>query len=148
LGTILGGYGHVPNGNTARMNWRSGLCIVAIALPAMGLLRPCSSLAQTQTPTPNAYSGYATLAECKAFADEHANLGQRAAGYFCAGELRALAYVSHVLAPELRSCVPGNLSNGQLVAVAIQYVEQHPSQMNDDFMKLALQAYRQTWPCE
>jgi hypothetical protein len=44
--------------------------------------------------------------------------------------------------------VPGNLSNGQLVAVAIQYVEQHPSQMNDDFMKLALQAYRQTWPCE
>jgi Rap1a immunity proteins len=116
----------------------------AIALPAIGLLWPYSSLAQT----PNAFSGYATLAECKAFADEHANLGQRAAGYFCAGELRALAYVSHVLAPELRSCVPANLSNGQLVAVAVQYVEQHPSQMNDDFMKLALQAYRQTWPCE
>jgi Rap1a immunity proteins len=128
------------------MNWRSGLCIVVIALPAIGLLWPSSALAQTQTP--NAFSGYATLAECKAFADEHANLGQRAAGYFCAGELRALAYVSHVLAPELRSCVPANLSNGQLVAVAVQYVEQHPSQMNDDFMKLALQAYRQTWPCE
>jgi Rap1a immunity proteins len=107
---------------------------------------PFSSLAQT--PAPNTYSGYSTLPECKAFADEHANLGQRAAGYFCAGELRALAYVSHVLTPELRSCVPANLSNGQLVAVAIQYIEQHPSQMNDDFMKLALQAYRQTWPCD
>jgi hypothetical protein len=55
----------------------------------MGLFWPYSALAQT----PNAFSGYATLAECKAFADEHANLGQRAAGYFCAGELRALAYV-------------------------------------------------------
>ena len=133
-------------GNTARMNWRSGLRIVMIALPATGLLWPHSALAQAQAP--NAFSGYSTLPECKAFADEHANLGQRAAGYFCAGELRALAYVSHVLAPELRSCVPANLSNGQLVAVAVQYVEQHPSQMNDDFMKLPLQAYRQTWPCE
>jgi Ssp1 endopeptidase immunity protein Rap1a len=132
----------VPYGNTARMNRRPALCIAMIALPTIGLLWPFSSLAQTQTP--NAFSGYSTLAECKAFADEHASLGQRAAGYFCAGELRALAYVSHVLAPELRSCVPANLSNGQLVAVAIQYVEQHPSQMNDDFMKLALQAYRQT----
>jgi hypothetical protein len=70
------------------MNWRSGLCILTIALPAIGLLWPYSALAQTQTP--NAYSGYATLAECKVFADEHANLGQRIAGYFCAGELRAL----------------------------------------------------------
>jgi hypothetical protein len=73
------------------MNWRSGLCILTIALPAIGLLWPSSALAQAQTP--NAFSGYSTLAECKAFADEHANPGQRAAGYFCAGELRALAYV-------------------------------------------------------
>ena len=121
------------------MNWLRLL----IALPAIGLW-PDSSLAQA----PNVYSGYATLPECKAFSDEHANIGQRAAGYFCAGELRALAYVSHVLPPELRSCVPDKLSNGQLAAIAIQYIEQHPSQVNDDFMTLVLQAYRQTWPCK
>jgi Rap1a immunity proteins len=124
------------------MNRRLGLC--TLALGTLATLSPHSSLAQT----PNAYSGYATLSECKAYADEQANLGQRAAGYFCAGELRALAYVSHVLPPELRSCVPDKLSNTQLAAVAIQYIQQHPSQMNDDFMLLALQAYRQTWPCE
>jgi hypothetical protein len=105
---------------------------------------PRSSLAQA----PNVYSGYATLPECKAFSDEHANVGRRAAGYFCAGELRALAYVSQVLPPELSSCVPANLSNGELATVAIQYIEQHPSQMNDDFMMLVLQAYRQKWPCK
>jgi hypothetical protein len=44
--------------------------------------------------------------------------------------------------------VPANLSNGELAAVAVRYIEQHPSQMNDDFMKLVLQAYRQTWPCK
>jgi hypothetical protein len=126
------------------MNWRLRLGTQAVIFSALLLFWPDGSRAQT----PNVYSGYSTLPQCKAFADEHANLGQRAAGYFCAGELRALAYVSHVLTPELRSCVPGNLSDGQLVAVAIQYIERHPTEVNDDFMTLALRAYRQTWPCE
>lgn len=125
------------------MHLRSGLFGLLIVLAMTGSW-PRSSLAQA----PNVYSGYATLPECKAFSDEHANVGRRAAGYFCAGELRALAYVSQVLPPELSSCVPANLSNGELATVAIQYIEQHPSQMNDDFMMLVLQAYRQKWPCK
>jgi hypothetical protein len=96
----------------------------------------------------NPYSGFFSLPACKAYADPKASFRMRLEGNFCAGQLRALAYVSHVLSPDLRSCVPDNLPNGQLAMVAIRFLETHPERMNEDFMALAMQAFREAWPCK
>jgi hypothetical protein len=96
----------------------------------------------------NPYSGFFSLPACKAYAEPKAPLRMRLEGNFCAGQLRALVYVSHVLSPELRSCVPDNLPNGQLTMVAVRFLETHPERMNEDFMALAMQAFREAWPCK
>jgi hypothetical protein len=106
------------------------------------------TLESANAQTPNQYSGYFVLPACKAYADPKAPLHMRLEGNFCAGQLRALSYVSHVLSPELRSCVPDNLPNGQLTLVAIHFLEAHPERANEDFMALAMQAYREAWPCK
>jgi Rap1a immunity proteins len=97
---------------------------------------------------PNVYSGFFSFPACKAYVDEKAQFRMQLAGNFCAGQLRALAYVSHILPSDLRSCVPDGLPNGQLAIVAVRFLETHPQRMHEDFMALALQAYREAWPCK
>jgi hypothetical protein len=95
--------------------------------------------------TSNQYSGYWALPACKTVTPNAKPSSEQ--GY-CAGQLRALAYVSRVLPPDLRSCVPDGLPNGQLAMVAIHFLEMHPERINEDFMALALQAFREAWPCK
>jgi|SRR5271165_1259707 len=113
----------------------AGLCMAPIfASPAVG------------APEPNPHSGFAQLQECKAYVGEAKGSDPRMP-FFCAGELRALAYVSRVLSSDLNSCVPDGIPNGQLALVVIHYIEARPAQMQEDFMKLAIRAYRDAWPC-
>jgi hypothetical protein len=102
------------------------------------------SPAQAQKPNP--YSGYAQLPACKNLVAP--NLKDSPDQQYCAGQLRALAYVSHVLRSDLRSCVPNDLPNGQLAVVAIHFIEAHPGPMNEDFLMLAIMAFREAWPCK
>lgn len=94
----------------------------------------------------NPDSGFVQLPQCKSYSDPKTPVRDQLGGSFCAGQLRALAYVSHALPSDLRSCVPDGAPNGQLVIVVIHYLEAHPERLNDDFMALALQAYREAWP--
>jgi hypothetical protein len=116
--------------------WAASLCLAAIfTAPAIG------------APEPNPHSGFAQLQDCRALVGTAQSSDPRKP-LFCAGELRALAYVSHVLPPDLNSCVPDGIPNGQLALVVIHYIEARPAQMQEDFMKLAIKAYRDAWPCE
>jgi hypothetical protein len=96
-------------------------------------------------------SAYIMFPACKAYVA--ASVRKRAkppshdAG-FCAGELRALANLSHVLPPDLRACVPDNVPNAKLVLVAVQYFEAHPEQIHQAFLTLAQKAFRDAWPCK
>jgi Ssp1 endopeptidase immunity protein Rap1a len=92
---------------------------------------------------PNEFSGYLALPGCKTV---RAGARPSADQGYCAGQLRALAYVSQALPPNLRSCVPNGLLNGQLAMVAVHFMETHPERINEDFMALVLQAYREAWP--
>ena len=119
-------------------------CVIGIALTMS------SAVAQSTFPkhsgSPNPYSGFVQLPECKAYAGTVKGRDAREQN-FCAGELRALAYISWVLPPDINSCVPDGIPNGQLALVVIAYIEARPAQMQEDFLALALKAYRDAWPC-
>jgi hypothetical protein len=90
-------------------------------------------------------SAYVMFPDCKAYV--RAKPPSHDAG-FCAGELRALANLSHVLPPDLRACVPDNVPNAKLVLVAVQYFEAHPKQIHQAFLTLVQKAFRDAWPCK
>jgi hypothetical protein len=46
-----------------------------------------------------------------------------------------------------KSCAPDNATNNQLMRVVLAYIEVRPQRMNEEFMKLAVEALRSAWPC-
>ena len=111
------------------------------ALFALALL--LSTISSSIAQNPNPYSGYAELPACKSAS----NARPPSQAWYCTGQLRALAYVSQALSDDLRSCVPNNLTDGQLTLVVIHYMEARPQHLHEDFLALALQAFRDAWPC-
>ena len=85
---------------------------------------------------------------CKAFADGQSRTSEiYALGSFCSGVVHGLAGVSKLLPPEWQSCVPANSTAQQLAQVVVRYVEARPQRMHEDLRLLALDAFRDAWPC-
>jgi hypothetical protein len=96
-------------------------------------------------------SAYVMFPACKAYVAASGRTKTKPLSYdagFCAGELRALANLSHVLPPDLKACVPDSTPNVKLVLVAVRYFEAHPEQIHEAFLALALKAFQDAWPCK
>ena len=116
----------------------SAVLAAMIALPA---------IAQTNVTD----SAYVMFPACKAYVAASGRTKTKPLSYdagFCAGELRALANLSHVLPPDLKACVPDSTPNVKLVLVAVRYFEAHPEQIHEAFLALALKAFQDAWPCK
>jgi hypothetical protein len=69
----------------------------------------------------------------------------------CVGIIEGLAVMASDLAPGFvvsRSCVPDDVTLGQMTAVVVQWLDQHPQQWHRDFRALVLHALHDAWPCQ
>src|SRR5207244_6440116 len=96
-------------------------------------------------------SAYVMFSACKAYVAASVRTKAKPPSHdavFCAGELRALATLSHLLPSDLRACVPDGVPNAKLVSVTVRYFEAHPEQIHEAFLTLAQKAFQDAWPCK
>jgi Rap1a immunity proteins len=88
------------------------------------------------------------LQGCRAVADrdidQHFSIGM------CAGVMIAIHDVSFLLHPDhpLRSCLPESVTIEQSVAAVVRWLDRRPHRWDENFMKLAMSALHETWPCD
>jgi hypothetical protein len=46
-----------------------------------------------------------------------------------------------------RICLPRGFTDEQIVRVVVQYIDSQPARLHEDFVLLATEALRKTWPC-
>ena len=63
----------------------------------------------------------------------------------CIGTIDGIFYSSDAICPPRKG---GKISLGQVARVVVQYVDNNPARMHEDFKKLALEAMRAAWPCQ
>ena len=66
----------------------------------------------------------------------------------CLGMIEGLTFVIRKLPPPLRSCIPKGVIGGQIVRVALAYIEQRPQRMHESFLLLVVEALHEAWPCD
>jgi hypothetical protein len=54
---------------------------------------------------------------------------------------------SSMMEPKFRLCIPNDVSNGQVLGVVVNYMHNHPEQLNQVFSTVALSALAGAWPC-
>jgi Rap1a immunity proteins len=87
---------------------------------------------------------------CKAFVEGHPTTDAELAilGNYCSGILYALGGVGEYLTNlEWRFCAPENSPASQKARVVVKFLEEYPERMNEDFRRLALEAFHRAWPC-
>jgi hypothetical protein len=47
-----------------------------------------------------------------------------------------------------RICLPREVTDEQIVRVVVQYIDSQPARLQEDFVLLATEALRKTWPCK
>ena len=77
---------------------------------------------------------------CRLFASEKHNSDLFYQGY-CMGLLVGLPYADPMI------CMP-RATNYQTARVVVQYIDQQPARLHEDFIDLALEALRRAWPCK
>lgn len=66
----------------------------------------------------------------------------------CLGEIEALNWLAPgANDPNLRSCVPAEVTSQQLARVAVAYLDHNPDRLREEFQGLALEALAHAWPC-
>jgi hypothetical protein len=82
------------------------------------------------------------LPGCKGFVEKKKTLASSEA--LCAGFVTGLAFgISG-----RDSCQPERVTNNQVVAVVIKYIEARPERMHEQFGDLAIEALAAAWPCK
>jgi hypothetical protein len=66
----------------------------------------------------------------------------------CVGTVVGLSFTAELLPPGIRSCPPKGVTDGQMVRVALAYIERRPQRMHEDFRQLAIEALHEAWPCK
>jgi hypothetical protein len=44
-------------------------------------------------------------------------------------------------------CLPREVTDEQIVRVVVRYIDSQPARLHEDFVLLAIEALRKTWPC-
>jgi Rap1a immunity proteins len=72
-------------------------------------------------------------------------IGARTGDAFVRGYCLGLVMGALRYAPGV--CHPQGVTGEQFVRVAVQYIDSQPGRMHEDFVALAIEAVRKTWPC-
>jgi hypothetical protein len=113
-------------------HWRS----IAIAIIA------CLQLASgTLQAAEKAYTANDLLQDCKNSLLERAAFPRPFYSGLCMGLVAGVSYI------DAKSCAPEDATNSQLMRAVLAYIEVRPQRMNDEFMKLVVEALRSAWPC-
>ena len=67
----------------------------------------------------------------------------------CFGIIKTVLVMGQLkgMAPEFTFCPAPEVATGQLIRVAVDYIEHRPDRMHEDFLLLALEAFHESWPC-
>jgi hypothetical protein len=87
------------------------------------------------------YTANDLLQDCKDSLLERAAVRRPFYSGLCMGLVAGANYV------DAKSCAPEDATDSQLVRVVLAYVELRPQRLNEDFMKLVVDALRSAWPC-
>lgn len=111
---------------------------------ALNLAVPGDGLAQPQRPSPvrpaevhDGNSANYLMVGCRAFVARSTNDPFRQG--LCMGRVAATM--------ALVSCAPEQVTYGQAVRVVIQYIDERPARLHEDFLVLAREAFNLAWPC-
>ena len=68
---------------------------------------------------------------------------------FCMGIIGGVRFVvtSSIMDPKYRLCIPNKVSNSQALSVVVNYMKNHPDQLNHTFSFVVLSALVDTWEC-
>ncbi len=67
---------------------------------------------------------------------------------FCMGILNAAAYMVSGYRPEVRSCIPSDVTEDEYTTIALLYAKEHYGRLKDiPFAITALAAWHERWPC-
>ena len=87
------------------------------------------------------YTAKDLLQDCKDSLRERAAFPRPFYSGLCMGLVAGVHYV------DAKSCAPEDATNSQLMRVVLAYIEVRPQRMNEEFMKLVVEALRNAWPC-
>ena len=62
----------------------------------------------------------------------------------CSGKVQGLSYWGEFV----NICPAGDVTNGQMIKVVVQYIDSRPDRLQESFFKLATEALRAAWPCK
>jgi Rap1a immunity proteins len=65
----------------------------------------------------------------------------------CVGVVRALGNLGMHLPNNINNCRPSGVTTDQMVMVVVQYMENKPQALHENFSVLAAQALHAAWPC-
>jgi hypothetical protein len=106
----------------------------------------CVCASQTAVAAENFYSGNFYLRHCKNLlsgsSEDRFNQGN------CLGVVRTLMDLGEHLPGSGRFCVPRESSREQGIRVLVAFLEAQPHRLHEDFIDLAMEAYRKAWPCK
>jgi hypothetical protein len=66
----------------------------------------------------------------------------------CGGMIMALKGLGSYLEPPLRTCIPEDATILQMARVITKAIDEHPEQINRQFLELAIEAMQNAWPCQ
>ena len=69
---------------------------------------------------------------------------------FCMGIIGGVRFVvtSSIMDPKYRLCIPNKVSNSQALSVVVNYMKNHPDQLNHTFSFVVLSALVDAWECK
>lgn len=66
---------------------------------------------------------------------------------FCIGVIAGFARAAPRLETQSQFCLPADTTREEQLASVVQYLENHAERLQEDFLMLAFEALRETWPC-
>jgi hypothetical protein len=115
------------------------------SLGALALLVAMSSISLAEDST----SARGFEAGCRVIADstQPEGLVQAAKAGKCVGAIQAIALLNGLLETRFRHCAPKEATLVQEAKAITKFIYDHPKRMNQDFVRVALLALYEAWPC-
>jgi hypothetical protein len=66
---------------------------------------------------------------------------------FCIGVISGIVWAAPRLETGSQFCIPPDTTRDEQLTKVVQYMEAHTERLQEDFLILAFQALRQSWPC-
>ena len=113
---------------------------------AVGLVL-ISSQSFAEETKPN--SVHALIESCRSYMDstEMTDAGNAFARGRCVGVTTTLVWLAPALNVKQRFCPPKDVTYGQVVRIALDFMDRQPHRHDEDFTQLVHEAYLAAWPC-